>query len=350
MSKAYKISTAIGILLLLFIATCRICTPLADAYSLYLYPAISGSLSLISSVAPISFQDLAITAIIASAIIAMALCLRKRYNWKRCVRYELTILLWTYVWFYISWCNNYSRSSIFARTSTQMTEYNDSAFRSFIHTFAEEINDAWTADILADRQRLEAEVKAFYSAIPSTYGLSSPQSYQHPKVMTFSRFYSAVGVQGFMAPLFSESFINADVLPFDYPFVYAHEYSHLLGISSEAEANWWAYHACVSSQDAAIRYSGYKGIVSHVIRNARNFLPESDYNDWMSTLRPEVMSDLMHTQEHWAALHSPILNDLQDTIYDLFLKSNKVSSGKKNYSEVIQILISLPPPSEQQEQ
>ena len=40
----------------------------------------------------------------------------------------------------------------------------------------------------------------------------------------------------FMAPLFSESCLNADILPFDLPFTYTHEYAHLLGVSNEAEA------------------------------------------------------------------------------------------------------------------
>lgn len=43
-------------------------------------------------------------------------------------------------------------------------------------------------------------------------------------------------MSGFMAPLFSGSCLNADILPFDFPFTYAHEYAQLLGVSNEAEA------------------------------------------------------------------------------------------------------------------
>lgn len=346
MSKAYKISTSIGLTLLAFCLACRAHTPLADFYSLKVYPVISALFSWISSITTFSLQDIAITAIVATAISVVILSVHRQWGWKRCLRYELTLLLWTYVWFYMSWCNNYSRSSIFNRTSTELAQHNDSVFKDFIYSFADNINAAWTHESTPSQQELEKEVKDFYNSIPQQYGLAKPKDWQHPKWMTVSRAYSAVGVQGFMAPLLSESFINADVLPADFPFVYAHEYSHLLGISSEAEANWWAFHACISSNNQAVQYSGYRNILPHVIINASNLLSEEDFTSWASTIRPEVLKDRETYRQHWMSLHSPLLNDIQDAIYDLFLKSNKVSSGKKNYSEVIQLLISLHSPHE----
>ena len=38
--------------------------------------------------------------------------------------------------------------------------------------------------------------------------------------------------------------------------------------------------------------------------------------------------------------YSPLIGDIQDWIYDLYLKGNKIESGRKNYSEVIGLLIS----------
>lgn len=344
MSKLFKTNISIGLALFVFTIACRVSQSIADFYSLQIYPFISGGLSYISSLVPFALQDVAICCIVIGAIAVIVTSVKKRWRWKRCVSYELAILLWTYLWFYTCWCNNYARSSIFVRTSTKQEQYDKTKFNAFIHSFAQDINEAWTDDSLCDKDELEREVKMFYANAPKQYGLAEPKSWQHPKTMTVSRFYSAVGVQGYMAPLLSESFINKDVLPFDYPFVYAHEYSHLLGVSSEAEANWWAFHACISSCNPAIRYSGYKGVLNHVIINARNFLSKEEYEEWISTFRPEVLNDIEVTRNHWLALHSPILNDMQDMIYDLFLKGNKVSSGKKNYSEVVQLLISLEHP------
>ena len=53
-----------------------------------------------------------------------------------------------------------------------------------------------------------------------------------------------VGVTGSMGPFFCEFTLNGDLLPANYPATYAHELAHLLGITSEAEANFYAYQVC----------------------------------------------------------------------------------------------------------
>lgn len=40
------------------------------------------------------------------------------------------------------------------------------------------------------------------------------------------------------------------------------------------------------------------------------------------------------------AKYSPLIGNVQNWIYDLYLKGNKIESGRKNYSEVIGLLIS----------
>jgi hypothetical protein len=40
------------------------------------------------------------------------------------------------------------------------------------------------------------------------------------------------------------------------------------------------------------------------------------------------------------AKYNPRIGDIQDWIYDLYLKGYKIVSGRKNYSEVIGLLIS----------
>ena len=73
----------------------------------------------------------------------------------------------------------------------------------------------------------------------------------------FTPFISMVGVTGSMGPFFCEFTLNGDLLPVNYPATYAHELAHLLGITSEAEANFYAYQVCTRSQAMGIRFSGY---------------------------------------------------------------------------------------------
>lgn len=332
------------IVLLAFVVTCMCSTSVADFYSLAVYPYVSGMLSAVSSVVPFALQDIIIFGLVMWGVWMIWDSVRHRLGVWKCVRRIGMLLVGTFVWFYMSWCCNYYRSSIFVRTSTQNVEFDSVAFHTFIYKYGERINAAWTDAEVEDYEVLESEVKCIYSRVPEMYGLAKPKSWQHPKPMMLRPFFSAVGVAGYMAPLLSESCVNGDVLPFDYPSVYAHEYAHVLGVSSEAEANWWAFQVCAASKNAAVVYSGYKGIFNNVAVNASAFLSEEEYRRWFASIRPEVIKDLEVTHEHWMGLRNETIDNMQSSIYDAFLKSNNISSGLKNYSQVVQLLMALDEP------
>lgn len=156
----------------------------------------------------------------------------------------------------------------------------------------------------------------------------------------FTPFISMVGVTGSMGPFFCEFTLNGDLLPVNYPATYAHELAHLLGITSEAEANFYAYQVCTRSQAMGIRFSGYFSVLNHVLGNAQRLLPKEEYAKLLKRIRPEIIELAKANQTYWAAKYSPVIGAVQDWIYDLYLKGNKIESGRRNYSEVIGLLIS----------
>ena len=373
-SKAYKIAIGAGLLLLAFTIACRYSPPLADFYAGKLYPGLSAILSWVSSPFPFSLQDLTIVILVSGALVALVVAIVRRRGWKRILRGGLTFLLWMYVWVYMGWCVNYSRSGLLTRIGSVPAQYEKEAFETFLMQFTEELNASWTdspaagsketeaeikalcketeaeikalcketeAEIKALCKETEAGIKAFYKRVPDIYGLATPRPWQHPKPMMFNALYSSIGVHGYIGPLFSESHLNKDLLPVEYPFTFAHEYAHLLGVSNEAEANWWAFQACRASADPAVRYSGYARILVYVWINAAGVLPEEEFGAWRDALRPEVLADLGMCQAHWNALRSPVIDRIHSRIYDLFLKGNQIPSGIKNYSEVVLLLLSL---------
>lgn len=337
----YPFALTLGLGLLAFTLSCRMSTRIADFYALAVYPPFSAFLSRLASCVPFSLQDVALLSIIGTAVGIIIVSIRQKWGLRRALKWEVLLLLCTFDWFYMAWCNNYYRSSIYSRTQIQLTAYDEREFRDFLNDFTARTNAEWTTERALPGTVLEEEIKAFYNRMPATFGLTEARSWQHPKPSIFNGFYSAVGVLGTMEPLFSESCINQDIQPFDYPFVYAHEYAHLLGISSEAECNWWAYHACLSSRHQAVRYSAMKNILPHVMHNAQSFLSEDEYKSWADGLRPEVIADLRYTSIHWNALRSPLLRKIHEVTYDLFLKGNHISSGRQNYSEVVGMLLSI---------
>lgn len=349
MSKGFRISTAAGLCLLGFIAVCRYCRPAADFYSLKLYPVISAALSLVSSPVPFSLGDVTIVALILVFIATVILAVRKRRGWKKSLSRVFSLLLWTFVWFYMGWCVNYYRSSVFARAGKAPAAYEAEAFRSFLNVYTGRLNaayaDASQQPAASDASTVEAEVKEYFRNVPDRFGLCSPKSYQHVKPMLFCGLQTSVGVTGYEGPLFAEFHLNSnlesDILRAEYPFTFAHEYSHLMGVSSEAEANWWAYCACRESEIPDIRYSAYFSILVHVWNNAARALSGEEFEAWRSSVRPEILKSLTDVQEFWRESRSRTLDKVQSAVYDAFLKGNNIPSGMTNYSEVISIIMTL---------
>lgn len=324
------------------VLVCRFSRTAADFYAMKVYPAVSAVLSAISSPVPFSVNDVLIALFIAAALALLVLAAARRISWSEWALRCLTLALWVFVWFYAGWCTNYFRSDIFSRTESTRGEYDWQVFMRFLEDYTASLNDAWLPDMEAACGNIEESVKEFYGKVPGAFGLCTPRKWQHPKPMLARRLQSAVGVTGYMGPLACEFHINSDILPTSLPFTFAHEYAHLLGVSSEAEANWWAYQACRSSKDPAVRYSGYFSILAYVWNNALSLLGEEEFAQWCSTLRPEVIEDLAEESRHWKELRVPAVDKVQTFIYDLFLKANTISSGMKNYSEVVQMLLFLP--------
>ena len=157
--------------------------------------------------------------------------------------------------------------------------------------------------------------------------------------MIFEPLYSKMGVSGYFGPFFNEIHVNNYGLPFTYPFTLAHEMAHQYGIAPESEASLYAFIICAGSSDPLVRYSAYVSVLGYLLRDARRLLPD-DYDLLISTIRPEIIADLQRNSAHWIAARNETLSDTQDKMYDVYLKTNQVSSGRDNYSEVVGLLVS----------
>ena len=91
----------------------------------------------------------------------------------------------------------------------------------------------------------------------------------------------------------------------------------------------------------AVRYSAYFGLLPYVLVNTSSVLTEEEFREWVKTIRPEVVKDYEYKRMYWNERYSPLLGEVQNQIYNLFLKGNNIPSGRKNYAEVIGMLLSL---------
>lgn len=254
---------------------------------------------------------------------------------------DIEYLLWIYVWFYLAWGLNYSQPNFYQRTKIPYTAYTPENFRNFVNDYVDKLNGSYVDVTTINKDLIRRETVRGYNQISDTLGVHHP-FHKSPRVKTmlFTPLISMVGVTGSMGPFFCEFTLNGDLLPSQYPATYAHELAHLLGISSEAEANFYAYQVCTRSQARGIRFCGYFSVLGHVLVNARRLMDEEEYKELFNRIRPEIIELAKSNQEYWTEKYSPLIGDIQDWIYDLYLKGNKIQSGRKNYSEVVGLLIS----------
>ena len=325
-----------------FITLCRYQPGIAEWYARTVYPPLSAALSAFSSLFPFPLMELLVVSLILWLILYPVSKRKKGIPWRKILLREMEMLAWIYVWFYWGWGLNYFRYNIYTRLQTPPVPYEEQHFKKFLKDYTERLNSTYQSDTEIDSERLKEYVQTFYANLPSAYGLSQPKEWQEPKNFIFTSLYNKVGVLGSMDPFFAEAQLNDDLPEVQYPFTYAHEFSHLLGVSNEAEANYWAYRACTESSSTALQYCGYFGLFPYVLSNASYLLPKEDFQAWIKTIRPEVKEQYNQKNAYWQEKYSPLIGSIQDFTYNLFLKGNKIASGKKNYAEVIGLLLSLP--------
>ena len=312
-------------------------------YARTLYPLIARPLSFVSGLVPLAVGDL----FIASSLLWMVawpfyarLCLKR--SWRQTAGRMAEYLLWLYAWFYLAWGLNYSQPNFYQRTGIAYTPFEAEQFERCASDYIDSLNAAYLPVDQVDKELVRRESIAGYRQLAGNMGVHTPfRDGLRVKTMLFSPFISMVGVTGSMGPFFCEFTVNADVLPADYPATYAHEMSHLLGITSEAEANLYAYLVCTRSTVPEVKYSGYYSILPHVLQNAQRLLPDSTYQQLPRRIRPEIVAQLQSDHAYWSAKYSQLIGSIQNQLYDWYLKGNRIESGRKNYSEVIGLLMSV---------
>ena len=327
---------------IVFVIVCRYMPSLAEGYAQIVYPPLSAALSAFSSIFPFPLMEVFVIGLILALIIYPIRLRKKGIRLRKILFREGEILAWVYVWFYLGWGLNYYRYNIYTRLQTPPVAYEEQHFKDFLKDYTEQLNASYQPSTKMNEEELKQHVHAFYTQLPSTYGLAKPYTWQEPKDFIFTPIYSKVGVLGSMGPFFAEAQLNADLPEAQYPFTYAHEFSHLLGVSNEAEANYWAYRACTESNSPTLQYCGYFGLFPYVISNASSLLSKEEFQAWIRTIKPEIIKQYNEKNTYWRELYSPWIGEIQDFTYNLFLKGNKIPSGKKNYAEVIGLLLSLP--------
>src|SRR5205085_6839607 len=147
------------------------------------------------------------------------------------------------------------------------------------------------------------------------------------------------GVDGMTDPFFLETLVAASLLPFERPFVVAHEWSHLAGFAHEGDANFVGWLACMRAGPPA-QYSGWLFLYSQLAQSiGRRAAPIAQ------RLAAGPRADLRAINERLARQVSPRVAAAGWGAYDAYLKANRIEAGTHSYAEVVRLALGVRLPS-----
>ncbi len=154
-----------------------------------------------------------------------------------------------------------------------------------------------------------------------------------PKTTVLTAYFQRAGIDGMLNPFSLEVLVNDTVLPYERPFVVAHEWAHLAGYANEAEASFVGWLTCLAGNDQS-RYSGWLYLAQRLVPA----LPETARADVWAALDDGPRA---HIRAIAARLDRtvPIISRNARRVYDRFLRANRVDEGIASYGLVVDLVL-----------
>jgi hypothetical protein len=137
-------------------------------------------------------------------------------------------------------------------------------------------------------------------------------------------------------PFFLETLIVGGLLPFERPFIVAHEWTHLAGVTDEGEANFLGWLTCLRAGPPH-QYSAWLFLYDELA----GVLDRSTAHALAQRLEPGPRADLEAIRMRLDRQISRPLASAGWRIYDRYLKANRVPAGAASYAEVVRLLLGV---------
>ena len=306
-------------------------------YSKGFYPFIAKMFSGFSNLVPFSLWDSFWFLFIILLITGLILVVLRKMKFVRYLLRVGQLLALLYAFFYFVWGFNYFRPKIETRVNWEKPKADKLVFKSILDSIIANTNSSYISVYTSDYPAIDSLVEDSYRINSEKLGIAYPNGTRRPKIMLFSLFFAKSGVSGYFGPFFNEIHLNYYLLPFEYPFILAHEKAHQFGITNEAEANLVAFVICTLSGDQKLEYSAYINLLVYFLSDASKL---KDVSDFIKKIDKPVIMDLRFQRKHWQGLQNVTLNKVQTAANNAYLKTNNIEEGVMNYNQVVALVIS----------
>jgi hypothetical protein len=313
-------------------------------YSEMLYPPMQRGLTGLSNLVPFALVDgLLVSGLawlawqIARAPVRWRLDGWRRASFRLLARIA-TAMAVLYLVFLATWGLNYRRVPLIGRVRFDPQAVSADAARALALTTVDRINDLY--DPAPSRESalgaVDASLADAFAQVQQTLRASRLARPARPKRTLLDVYFKAAGVEGMTDPYFLETLVVSNLLPFERPFVIAHEWSHLAGFADEGEANFVGWLTCVRGSRAE-RYSGWLFLYGQVAAA----LKDTERTDIAVRLGPGPRADLRAAADRVQRHLSPVIADAGWQVYDRYLKANRVEAGTRSYAEVVKLILGV---------
>jgi hypothetical protein len=249
----------------------------------------------------------------------------------------LTTVAVVYLLFLTTWGLNYRRVPLTSKMHFDEAAVTHEAARDMARRAVEEVNalyvDAHSELVLTNPVAGRSFADAFARA-QQAIGVKRLARPARPKRSLLDPYFRAASVEGMTDPFFLETLVAGGLLPFERPFVIAHEWGHLAGFADEAEANFLGWLTCVRGSHAA-RYSGWL----FLYRELQASLGASDRAIVSARLGAGPRNDLRAIAARISRQVRPEVSNAGWRVYDAYLKANRVEAGTASYAEVVRLVL-----------
>ncbi|GAF02396.1 DUF3810 domain-containing protein [Saccharicrinis fermentans] len=307
-----------------------------EVYSHGIYPSIAYVLSSVSAWVPFSLDDVFYVTLVLFLLIGLCMVVfRKLKLWKYLLFVFQTGAM-IYVLFYCLWGFNYYREPAHQRFQLSQSVANDSVFISVFKQVIDHTNKSYTSTAFFERETGNIALEKSYRQMAAYLHLPRRMPRWSAKYVTFSDFFAKATILGYFGPFFNEIHINRYLTAWDIPVVTAHERSHQLGVTSEAEASFYGWIICVNSDEPFVQYSGWLYALDYFLYQSKHLETRAEL---IKQIRPEVVEDIKSQHKHWRHWRNAEIDKAASKVNDAYLKSNNIKEGIDDYNGVVQLII-----------
>ena len=307
-------------------------------YSTGVYPVFQRVLTPLSNRAPFALIDLLIAGgLVWFAFFAFAVRRLFRRGERRRVQRVIVCAVLPpaalYLAFLLLWGFNYRRLPLEDKLAFDAAAVTPEAARSLavaVVSRANALHDAAHAAGWED----ESGLPAAFAAAERDAGASGTTIPGRPRRTLLDWYFRSAAVAGMTDPFFLETLVASDLLPFERPFVIAHEWSHLAGFADEGEANFIGWLTCVRGPVPA-QYSGWLSLYAELTGS----LSRRDRQDVVAGLAAGPREDLRAMADRLTRNVNPAVSSAGWRVYDGYLKANRIEDGTASYARVVRLVL-----------